>query len=232
MTDSVATPNMQAAEQGSDEDQNRHRVSPRTRWRWPVAGVTVVALILAGWAAIGYFHKHRVPPSGGLYFFRRVELAVPQWRQSDEKWRNDQLGWSNGTLGAEGCAVASAAMVLKFYGIETDPQQLNWYLAATGGYTNEGWIYWERAADLAPDRVRHEYEDLPSFYLIDSNLLRGNPVIVRLRLSNGITHFVVIAGKDGFDYLTRDPGAGASKGVYPLREIGSDIEALRFYEKL
>jgi hypothetical protein len=45
-------------------------------------------------------------------------------------------------------------------------------------------------------------------------------------------HFVVIAGKDGFDYLIRDPGAGAAKGLYPLREFGSRIEALRFYEPI
>ncbi len=60
----------------------------------------------------------------------------------------------------------------------------------------------------------------------------GNPVIVRVRFRSGITHFVVIAGKDGFDYLIRDPGSGATKGYYPLRELGSDIEALRFYERL
>jgi len=50
--------------------------------------------------------------------------------------------------------------------------------------------------------------------------------------AGGVTHFVVIAGKDGFDYLVRDPGAGAAKGLYPLRELGSDIEALRFYEPI
>ncbi len=41
-----------------------------------------------------------------------------------------------------------------------------------------------------------------------------------------------VAGKSGFDYLTRDPGAGASKGLYPLRELHSKIEGLRYYEKL
>lgn len=218
--------------QTSSQDKNGSQAPRGFCWQWSGVVLLLFALVLAGWASKGYFQKHRVPPSGGLYFFKRVELAVPQWRQSDERWHSDQLGWTDGTLGAQGCAVASAAMVLGFYGIDTDPQQLNWYLTATGGYTNEGWIYWERAADLAPGKVRHVYEDLPSFFLIDWNLLRGNPVIVRLRLSNGITHFVVVAGKDGFDYLTRDPGAGAAKGIYPLREIGSDIEALRFYRKL
>jgi hypothetical protein len=99
------------------------------------------------------------------------------------------------------------------------------------GYTAKGWIYWEKAAEVAPDRVRHVYEDLPSYQLIDTNLAKNNPVIVRVRFPSGVTHFVVIAGKDGFDYLIRDPGAGAAKGMYPLKEFGSRIEALRFYEQ-
>ena len=57
-------------------------------------------------------------------------------------------------------------------------------------------------------------------------------MIVRVRLASGVTHFVVVAGKDGFDYLVRDPGGGATKGFYPLRELNSDIEALRFYQPL
>ena len=159
---------------------------------------------------------------------------MPSFRQSDEKWGDDPLGGveANGTLGGEGCAVAAAAMVFKFYGIDVDPQRLNWFLTSADGYTENGWLYWDRAAWFAPDRVRHVYEDLPSYQLIDSNIARGNPVIVRVRLASGITHFVVIAGKDGFDYLIADPGAGAARGLYRLRELGSDIEALRFYEPL
>lgn len=188
--------------------------------------IAITALVLE------WTWKRRVHPSGGLYFFHRLELAVPQYFQGDEKWRGDQLGASNGTLGGQGCAVASVAMVFKYYGIDTDPQRLNWFLDADDGYTPQGWLYWEKAAEIAPDRVKHVYENLPSYYLIDSNLARGNPVIVRLRLRNGITHFVVIAGKDGWDYLTRDPSPAGEKGIYPLREIGSDIEALRFYQSL
>ena len=183
---------------------------------------------------IDWTWKRKLSPRGGRYFFHRVELAVPSFRQFDEKWRDDPLGGveENGTLGGEGCAVAAAAMVFKFYGVETDPQQLNWFLPSVERIHRERLdLLGSRGVVRArprPARVR----GLPSYQLIDSNLARGNPVIVRVRLPNGITHFVVIAGKDGFDYLVRDPGAGDAKGLYPLRELGSDIEALRFYEPI
>ena len=200
-----------------------------------VISVFVLLLLVTGLTLqIDWRWKRQLSPWGGRYFFHHLELAVPSFRQGEEKWRDDPLGGveANGTLGGEGCAVASAAMVFKFYGIDVDPQQLNWFLANVGGYTEQGWLYWDRAAWFAPDRVRHVYEDLASYQLIDSNLSQGNPVIVRVRLPNGITHFVVIAGKDGFDYLVQDPGGGSAKGLYPLRELGSDIEALRFYEPI
>ena len=122
--------------------------------------------------------KRKLSPRGGRPFLTRVELPVPSFQQGDDKWREDPLGGvpENGTLGGEGCAVAAAAMVFKFYGIDVDPQQLNWFLTATGGYTEQGWLYWDRAAWFAPDRVRHVYEDLPSYQLIDSNIARGNPL--------------------------------------------------------
>ena len=189
-------------------------------------------LIKASYVWEEWNRKEKIEARGGWYFFRRVELPVPQFRQADDRWRGDLLGPTQNTLVAEGCALTSAAMVLASYGIDTDPQRLNAFLKTNEGYTPQGWIYWEKAAELAPAKVRHAYEDLPTYHLIDANLVAGNPVIVRLRLPSGITHFVVIAGKDGFDYLTRDPGAGAAKGLYPLREFGSKIEALRFYEKL
>jgi hypothetical protein len=200
-----------------------------------------VFLILAGFLLlaivaleIDWNWRRQIWPRGGRYFFHRVGLAVPSFRQGDAKWSDDALGGvqENGTIGGEGCAVAAAAMVFKFYGIDVDPQQLNWFLSGVGGYTDSGWLYWDRAAWFAPDRVRHIYEDLPSYALIDSNLAHGNPVIVRVRLRNGITHFVVIAGKEGFDYLIQDPGSGAAKGLYPLRDLHSKIEALRFYQPI
>jgi len=153
----------------------------------PFVVLVLVVLIAALAVHIDWTWKRKLSPRGGRYFFHRVELGVPSFRQSDEKWRDDTLGGieENGTLGGEGCAVAAAAMVFKFYGVQTDPQQLNWFLTSVDGYTEHGWIYWDRAAWFAPDRVRYAYEDLASYQLIDSNLARGNPVIVRVRLPGG-----------------------------------------------
>jgi len=170
-------------------------------------------------------------PSGGLYFPRRVALDVPSLRQNDPRWGKDLLGPTNATLGAEGCAVSSAAMIMAFYGVDTDPQRLNQFLNEHEGYTPQGWIYWEKAAELSPEHVRKAYEDLPSYHLIDRNLMQGNPVIVRLNLPGGSSHFVVIAGKKGYDYLIQDPGSGAGRGLYPLKDLGSKIYGLRFYER-
>ncbi len=192
-------------------------------------------LIWAAFWVAGWMELRPVSPSGGLYFPGRVELDVPQFFQGDSRWSVDPLGASPGTLGAEGCAVASAAMTLASYGMDVDPGRLNQFLTALpGGYTPEGWIYWEKAAEFdrgLTARLLPHYEDKPSYFLLDWNVIQGNPVIVRLRYRDGITHFVVICGKSGYDYLVRDPGRGGIKGVYPLKEFGSDIEALRFYRK-
>jgi hypothetical protein len=201
--------------------------------KWGVylfVGIAGVVIVLSAWSY--YVGARRIPSAGGLYFFSRLVLPVQRFAQDDPRWADDELGPASSTMGEEGCAVSSAAMVLAFYGQDVDPGRLNAFLTNCGGYTPEGWLYWEKAADFHPGLVRHAYEDLPSYFLIDSNLERGNPVIVRIHLPNGVTHFVVIAGKDGFDYLIQDPASGGVNGVYPLRKLAPEIEALRFYERL
>jgi hypothetical protein len=195
-----------------------------------LAGIGVVIIILSAWYY--YVGTRKIPSTGGLYFFSKLVLPVQRFAQGDPRWADDELGPALSTMGEEGCAVSSAAMVLAFYGQDVDPGRLNAFLSSNDGYTPQGWLYWEKAADYHPGQARHAYEDLPSYFLIDSNLERGNPVIVRIHLSNGITHFVVIVGKDGFDYLIQDPASGGVNGVYPLQKLAPEIEALRFYEKL
>ena len=60
--------------------------------------------------------------------------------------------------------------------------------------------------------------------MLDGELAKGNPVIVRLKLRNGTPHFVVVVGKEGWDYLIRDPARKPDYGVYPLKNLTDHIE--------
>lgn len=186
------------------------------------------ALWMRAWMA-----KRPLPMSGGLYFPVAVEIPGPHFLQGDPRWGGDLLAQTSDSLTDVGCAVTSAAMALASRGIDTDPARLNAFLQKTeGGYTPEGWIYWEKAAEIDSKRagtLLPHYEDVPSHFLIDWNLLRGNPVIARVRYPSGITHFVVICGKRGFEYIVRDPGEAGMAGPTLLRNFPPPVEALRFY---
>jgi ABC-type bacteriocin/lantibiotic exporter with double-glycine peptidase domain len=65
--------------------------------------------------------------------------------------------------------------------------------------------------------------------LIDSNLLEKNPVIAIIRLPDGAYHFVVIVGKEGRNYLIRDPAASPFRRPYPLSELTDRIEGVCFF---
>ena len=193
-------------------------------------GVALLLFVICGVCLHRWGRVAKLPPSGGLYFPWKVQLDVPLFAQADQRWKGDLLGTTPKTLGAEGCAVTSAAMALAFYGMDVDPQRLNRFLAEYNGYTERGWLYWEAAAEYEPGKVRHAYEDLPSFRLMDWSLLKGTPVIVRVRRPEGGPHFVLVVGKKGWYYIAQDPGSGGR--VVCLSEFHSDLEALRFYERL
>jgi len=205
-------------------------------WPWEIGrpyvwlGGLVLALLIHFGLPAFLNWKHVISSSGGHYFLHRTVIPVDAFAQDDPRWGDQLLGNTIDTLGQQGCAITSAAMVLHAYGVDTDPQRLNAFLTTHGGFVGDGLLVWERAADIAGGQVQKAYEDLPSYSLIDANILKGNPVIVRLHLRNGTMHFVVIVGKQGWDYLIRDPARDPDYGVYPLRKITGRIEALRFYE--
>lgn len=202
--------------------------------------LSLVTLLVAGiFAALWVANWRRLEPlptSGGLYFPWRVVIDGPHFLQGDDRWAEEPLGPTEDSMAEVGCAVASSAMALGAAGMDVNPGELNMFLQKTpGGYTPQGWIYWEKAAEFDPawtDKLLPHYEDLPSFFLMDWNLLRGNPVIVRVRYPNGITHFVLVCGKEGFEYLVRDPGEGGREGLRKLSVFPGPVEALRFYNKV
>lgn len=184
---------------------------------------------VVGWTRVG-----EIWPAGGLWFPWEVRLEVPHFAQGDARWGVERLGRTGATLAEEGCAVACAAMVLAARGADVDPGRLNAFLRGhRRGFTERGWIWWEDAAEYEAElagRLLPHYEDLPSYALLDWNLLRGNPVIARVRLGDERTHFVVVVGKRGRQYLALDPASGP--GVVVLEEAYPVVvEAIRFYRK-
>jgi Peptidase_C39 like family len=170
-----------------------------------------------------------IPSIGGQYFDRRVEISVPAFAQDDPRWSDVRLGPSTDTLGDEGCAVTSAAMVATFYGIKTDPRQLNAFLTRTGGLDQDGLIDWSRVPLIASAHLKLAYNGGPSYKLIDSNLLGGNPVIALIPLADGGYHFVVIVGKEGRNYLIRDPAASPFRPPYHLSDLADRIVGVCFF---
>jgi len=197
-----------------------------------VLGIAILHMAVS-LVAVAHTEVNRtIPSSGGRYFDRRVEIQVPAFAQDDPRWSSLRLGPSADTLGDEGCAVTSAAMVVAFYGIKTDPQQLNNFLTRAGGFSDDGLIQWSRVPAIAPGYLKLAYNGYPSYELIDSNLLEKNPVIAIIRLQDGAYHFVVIVGKEGRNYLIRDPAAPPFRRPYPLSELTDRIEGVCFFRTM
>ena len=193
-------------------------------------GLAVLGLALNAAASAHAVEPGPISSTGGQFFDHRVEISVPAFAQDDPRWSDVKLGPSSDTLGDEGCAVTSAAMVAAFYGAKTDPRQLNSFLTRTGGLDHEGLIDWSQVSSVAPDRMELTYDGPPSYRLIDQSLLAGNPVIVLIPLRDGAYHFVVIVGKEGRDYLIRDP-ADADR-PYPLQELTPRIGGLCIFRSI
>ncbi|CAG0964655.1 hypothetical protein METP3_01060 [Methanosarcinales archaeon] len=143
-------------------------------------------------------------------------MDVPVYKQGTPSvWAGDQLGTCASTIGTEGCAVTSVEMVFKYYGVQTDPRDLNNWLKGNNGYTNGCWIRWDIAAGRSGGTVQfinqYSYPNpltTAELNLINSELDSGYPVIAEVRTSSGSQHFVVITGRSGSTYNINDPANG------------------------
>src|ERR1700732_3749606 len=135
-------------ESGADQTFPPASRNLRKRGVYVLAGIVGVVMILSAWYY--YVGTRKIPSAGGLYFFSKLILPVQRFAQGDPRWADDELGPAPSTMGEEGCAVSSAAMVLAFYGQDVDPGRLNAFLSSNGGYTPQGWLYWEKAAEYHP----------------------------------------------------------------------------------
>lgn len=143
-----------------------------------------------------------------------VNLDVPIYKQGDPRWSGDKLGSTSLTIGSHGCAITSIAMAFKYYGVQTDPKDLNIWLTQNDGYTSDGNVYWSKAAGKSGGTVQYsglfDYSNIPAdLNKINSELDNGYPVIAEVKLFGG-QHFVVITGYSGSTYYINDPYYGTN----------------------
>lgn len=134
-----------------------------------------------------------------------------RYSQQDPQWKNDKIGGGPDSIGYIGCALTCLSMYISGWGFIETPGSLNKKLTARGGFIDEA-IVWGSVSGIYP-QVKSAgltlcmNSDAP-LSQIDVSLAAGNPVIVEVDYSpaSGLqTHWVLLLGKQGNDYLMQDP---------------------------
>ena len=133
--------------------------------------------------------------------------------QQDPQWKKDILGFGDpsDTIGYIGCALTSVAMLLSGHGYSETPKSLNQKLKNVNGFVSAG-IRWGAVSQIYSNVTLKAFipcstSDAP-LAQIDAAIAAGQPAIVQVDNSpaDGIqTHWVVLYGKQGDDYLMLDP---------------------------
>lgn len=156
----------------------------------------------------------------------------PYFNQKDSPWGDDEYdhatGWkpqppSDTTFSRWGCAVTSAAMVLRHHGVAkgpdgqtTDPETLNsWLNSQSDGYLGNGGVNWlalTRYAKLANNayasqtKLKFLRTNSPDFASLDTDLAADHPPILEETNPSGNgSHFIVATEKQGSAYNINDP---------------------------
>ena len=138
-------------------------------------------------------------------------MTIPVMGQQDGTWSGAPLGTSpTDTIASAGCAITSVAMLLRYYGVDTDPGALNSWLTVNGGYAFDDGLIWNAVTSYTGSRVAFSAWTGADIGLIQSELEAGRPVVAEVSLG-GNQHFVLIVGysaESGFQI--NDPWFGDS----------------------
>ena len=142
-----------------------------------------------------------------------MSFQLVYFSQQDPKWKQDILGFGDpeDTIGYVGCALTSVTMLLSGHGYSETPKTLNQKLKSVQGFVSAA-IRWGSVSQIYPNitvKSNISCTTTPApLELIDAAIAAGQPAIVQVDSSpaNGIqTHWVVLYGKKGDDYLMLDP---------------------------
>lgn len=172
-----------------------------------------------------------IDSTGGKALHIRLPDAGKTHLQKDKRWAADQLGTSTGTLGSHGCLVSSVAMACSDLGVELTPKELNARLKKADGFLPQGWVVWNAIPRVTDKKLAAEYHPAASHKVMDAALEAGAYPVVKYFLLGGIQHWCVIVGKDGLEYLARDPLRDDEKPV-KLSELTAKVYAVRVIRRV
>src|SRR5215216_4737733 len=143
-----------------------------------------------------------------------MSFKLIYYSQNDPQWKSEKLGFGkqeSDTIGYIGCALTSVSMVLSGHGYTETPKTLNQKLKNVDGFAGAG-IRWYQVSQLYPQvRIKSIIAcgDTPApLAQIDAALAAGQPAIVCVDSTSApgvLTHYVVLYGRKGDDYLMLDP---------------------------
>ncbi|MEN8128180.1 MAG: C39 family peptidase [Planctomycetota bacterium] len=197
--------------------------------------ISIVLLCFALPAAVFLWYQrlslgYSIPHSGGESL--SVSFAeTPIYLQTDPLWADKHIGGSNEKVQNVGCTICCVSMGFAEFGIELKPDRLNMLLKKKHGYTDSGWVIWAAIPTVTDNKVNAEVISKVSYDVIDQAIQRGHPVIAKVYINDAIAHWVLIVGKDGIDYLIKDP-LGDGKTLEKLSKYDSNIYAIRILKPI
>jgi hypothetical protein len=129
--------------------------------------------------------------------------GVPIFSQNDPAWRHHVMQTWGDTIGDFGCALTSTAMILSYYGVDTNPAQLNQCLGPHAEL-----IYWGEVPPCSGGLVNYHTRHDFSWDVLDRMLAENRPAIVGMVRGQTGMHFVVVTaggGGNAANYAVTDP---------------------------
>jgi hypothetical protein len=115
-------------------------------------------------------------------------------------------------------------------GVKLTPKELNERLKKADGFLPQGWVVWNALPKATEGKLTAYYHQKPSHAVMDDALESGAYPVVKYFLLGGIQHWCVVVGKDGQEYLARDPLRDDKEPV-KLSALTEKIYAVRVVKK-
>jgi len=153
-----------------------------------VLSFSLRAAALAGVAAVAFTVGNQAVASAD------AEMSIQVMGQQDTAWAGTPLGTSaTESIGSAGCAITAVTMMLRYYGMNTDPGAFNTWLTTNGGYAYDDQLIWDAVNFYSGGRVNFSGWLGPDLGAIQAELDAGRPVVAEVRLGAN-QHFVLLTG--------------------------------------